>query len=101
MNVEQYANTSTAAIPIALNEMNEKGILNRGDNILTVGFQLLDENLIHRSVQTSESTPVSAYILPLYTAHWDRNAFLSIYGMAFQRTNRRNRLMGEITFPTI
>lgn len=58
MNVEQYANTSTASIPIALNEMNEKGILNRGDNFLTVGFQLLDENLIHRSVQTSESVRI-------------------------------------------
>lgn len=38
MNIEQYANTSAASIPIALNEMNEKGLLNRGDIILTVGF---------------------------------------------------------------
>ncbi|MFO8065812.1 MAG: beta-ketoacyl-ACP synthase III [Spirochaetota bacterium] len=38
VNIEEYANTSTASIPIALNEMYEKGLLNRGDLILTVGF---------------------------------------------------------------
>ncbi|RKX92838.1 MAG: 3-oxoacyl-ACP synthase [Spirochaetes bacterium] len=38
MNIEHYANTSAASIPIALNEMNEKGLLKRGDILLTVGF---------------------------------------------------------------
>jgi 3-oxoacyl-[acyl-carrier-protein] synthase-3 len=38
VNIEEYANTSTASIPIALNEMYEKGLLNKGDLILTVGF---------------------------------------------------------------
>lgn len=38
MNIEQYANTSAASIPIALNEMYEQGKLKRGDRILTVGF---------------------------------------------------------------
>lgn len=37
-NIESYANTSAASIPIALNEMNEKGLLNRGDNIILLGF---------------------------------------------------------------
>jgi 3-oxoacyl-[acyl-carrier-protein] synthase-3 len=38
MNIAQYANTSGASIPIALAEMDEKGLLNRGDWILLVGF---------------------------------------------------------------
>jgi len=38
MNIERYANTSAASIPIALNEMWENGLLNTGDLILTVGF---------------------------------------------------------------
>lgn len=38
MNIEEYANTSAASIPIALDEMNRKGLLARGDYILTVGF---------------------------------------------------------------
>jgi 3-oxoacyl-[acyl-carrier-protein] synthase-3 len=38
VNIEEYANTSTASIPIALNEMHEKGMLKKGDLILTVGF---------------------------------------------------------------
>jgi 3-oxoacyl-[acyl-carrier-protein] synthase-3 len=38
VNIEEYANTSTASIPIALNEMHEKGMLDKGDLILTVGF---------------------------------------------------------------
>jgi 3-oxoacyl-[acyl-carrier-protein] synthase-3 len=37
-NIEQYANTSAASIPIALTEMEEKGLLSSGDRILTVGF---------------------------------------------------------------
>jgi 3-oxoacyl-[acyl-carrier-protein] synthase-3 len=38
LNMEEYANTSTASIPIALDEMNRDGNLHRGDLILTVGF---------------------------------------------------------------
>ncbi|MFP3960218.1 MAG: beta-ketoacyl-ACP synthase III [Spirochaetaceae bacterium] len=38
VNIDEYANTSTASIPIALNEMHEKGMLEKGDLILTVGF---------------------------------------------------------------
>ncbi|WP_350342878.1 beta-ketoacyl-ACP synthase III [Proteinivorax tanatarense] len=37
-NIERYGNTSSASIPIALDEMNEKGLLKKGDNILMVGF---------------------------------------------------------------
>jgi 3-oxoacyl-[acyl-carrier-protein] synthase-3 len=38
MNIEEYANTSAATIPIALDEMNRSGQLKKGDLILTVGF---------------------------------------------------------------
>ena len=38
MNISQYANTSGASIPIALAEMDEKGLLNRGDWVLLVGY---------------------------------------------------------------
>ena len=38
INIEEYANTSAASIPIALYEMNEKRLLQRGDRIITVGF---------------------------------------------------------------
>lgn len=38
MNLSKYANTSAATIPIALDEMNRKGILKRGEKILFVGF---------------------------------------------------------------
>lgn len=38
LNIEEFANTSAATIPIALNEMDEKGLLEKGDLILTVGF---------------------------------------------------------------
>ncbi|GHV63586.1 3-oxoacyl-[acyl-carrier-protein] synthase 3 [Spirochaetia bacterium] len=38
LNIEEYANTSAASIPIALDEMNRGGKLHRGDLILTVGF---------------------------------------------------------------
>ena len=37
-NIEEYANTSGASIPLALNEMHENGKLNEGDLIVTVGF---------------------------------------------------------------
>lgn len=38
MNIAEYANTSAASIPIALTEMEKKGLLHRGDKIITVGF---------------------------------------------------------------
>lgn len=38
MNIERYANTSAASIPIALAEMEEGGLLKAGQNILFVGF---------------------------------------------------------------
>ena len=38
MNLEEYANTSSASIPIALNEMFEKGKMERGDKLLLTGF---------------------------------------------------------------
>jgi 3-oxoacyl-[acyl-carrier-protein] synthase-3 len=38
MNIEEYANTSAASIPIAMSEMDSRGLLKRGDLILTFGF---------------------------------------------------------------
>jgi 3-oxoacyl-[acyl-carrier-protein] synthase-3 len=38
MNIESYANTSAASIPIAMKEMQERDLLKRGQLILTVGF---------------------------------------------------------------
>ncbi|HTX73032.1 MAG TPA: beta-ketoacyl-ACP synthase III [Rectinemataceae bacterium] len=38
MNIEEYANTSSASIPIALNEMDEKGLLKRGDLLMLLAF---------------------------------------------------------------
>jgi len=38
LNIEEYANTSAASIPIALDEMNRGGKLASGDMIMTVGF---------------------------------------------------------------
>ena len=38
LNIEEYANTSSASIPIALDEMNRNGLLKKGDIIMTVGF---------------------------------------------------------------
>ncbi|GAB1455061.1 MAG: beta-ketoacyl-ACP synthase III [Spirochaetia bacterium] len=38
MNIEEYANTSAASIPIALNEMVEKRLLKKGDLVLAMGF---------------------------------------------------------------
>jgi 3-oxoacyl-[acyl-carrier-protein] synthase-3 len=37
-NLDEYANTSAASIPIALNEMVESGRLTSGDRVITVGF---------------------------------------------------------------
>ncbi len=38
INIDKYGNTSAASIPIALAEMKEKGLLKRGDLVLTVSF---------------------------------------------------------------
>jgi len=38
MNIDKFANTSAATIPIALAEAAEKGLIKKGDNIITVGF---------------------------------------------------------------
>jgi len=38
MNIEEYANTSAASIPIALSEMCSRDLLKRGDVVLTFGF---------------------------------------------------------------
>jgi 3-oxoacyl-[acyl-carrier-protein] synthase-3 len=38
LNIEEYANTSAASIPIALDEMNRGGRLRKGDLVMTVGF---------------------------------------------------------------
>lgn len=38
LNIAEYANTSAASVPIALEEMEEKGLLHRGDKLITVGF---------------------------------------------------------------
>ena len=38
MNIEEYANTSAASIPIAMSEMDSRGLLKQGDLILTFGF---------------------------------------------------------------
>ncbi|WP_036931752.1 beta-ketoacyl-ACP synthase III [Proteocatella sphenisci] len=38
MNIENYGNTSSASIPIALAEMNNLGLLKKGDKIIIAGF---------------------------------------------------------------
>lgn len=38
INIEYYGNTSAASIPIALDEMREKGMLKEGMRVLAVGF---------------------------------------------------------------
>ena len=38
MNMEEYANTSAASIPIALHEMEQKGLIGKGDLIMIIGF---------------------------------------------------------------
>lgn len=38
MNIERFGNTSSASIPTALNEMNEKGLLQKGDKVILCGF---------------------------------------------------------------
>ena len=38
MNLEEYANTSAATVPILLDEMNRSGMLKKGQKIMTAGF---------------------------------------------------------------
>lgn len=38
LNIEEYANTSAASVPIALDELNRAKRLKKGDLVLTVGF---------------------------------------------------------------
>ena len=38
INLESYGNTSSASIPIALDELNSRGLLKSGDKIILVGF---------------------------------------------------------------
>ena len=38
MNLQHYGNTSSASIPILLDEMNRQGKLKKGDRILIAGF---------------------------------------------------------------
>ena len=38
VNLDRYGNTSSATIPIALNEMYEKSLLKKGKKIIMVGF---------------------------------------------------------------
>lgn len=38
MNLQEYGNTSSASIPILLDEINRKGMLKRGDRLMMAGF---------------------------------------------------------------
>ncbi len=38
INIQNYGNTSAASIPIALDEMNERGLLKEGVKVILVGF---------------------------------------------------------------
>lgn len=38
MNLDRYGNTSSASIPLALNEMYEKGMISSGKKLIMVGF---------------------------------------------------------------
>ncbi|WDV45512.1 ketoacyl-ACP synthase III [Clostridiaceae bacterium M8S5] len=38
MNIDKYGNTSSASIAIALDEMNKKGLLEKNDKVILVGF---------------------------------------------------------------
>ena len=37
-NIQQYGNTTGATIPIALDELMEKGMLKSGDNVMFIGL---------------------------------------------------------------
>ena len=38
LNIERYGNTSAASVPIALDELNSSGALERGQSVLTIAF---------------------------------------------------------------
>ena len=38
VNLDKYGNTSSASVPIALNEMYEKGLIKKGDKLILVAF---------------------------------------------------------------
>jgi 3-oxoacyl-[acyl-carrier-protein] synthase-3 len=38
MNLQHYANTSAASIPIALDEMMQEGLIKEGMKVISVGF---------------------------------------------------------------
>ena len=38
VNLDRYGNTSSASVPIALNEMYEKGLIKKGDKLILVAF---------------------------------------------------------------
>lgn len=38
VNVDRYGNTSSASIPIALSEMNQRGLIKKGDKIILAAF---------------------------------------------------------------
>lgn len=38
LNIDEYANTSAASIPLALGEMESKGLIKKGDKIILTGF---------------------------------------------------------------
>ena len=38
LNLDRYGNTSAASIPMALDEMTERGLLVRGQKIICAGF---------------------------------------------------------------
>lgn len=38
INLDKYGNTSSASVPIALNEMSEKGLIEKGDKLILVAF---------------------------------------------------------------
>jgi 3-oxoacyl-[acyl-carrier-protein] synthase-3 len=38
LNIDKYANTSAASVPIALDELNRTGRIVKGDVIITLGF---------------------------------------------------------------
>ena len=38
VNIQEYGNTSSASIPILLDEMNKKGLLKSGQKMVLAGF---------------------------------------------------------------
>jgi 3-oxoacyl-[acyl-carrier-protein] synthase-3 len=38
MNIDKYANTSAASIPIALDDARKKDLIKKGDKVIMIGF---------------------------------------------------------------